>query len=117
MIFRREVTPGDHAARDRGGVVQDAVDAVADPHVLALGLEVDVGGALLDALRDHAVDELDDGRVAGRLADLGDLAGRGLLLVLLDRLGDRRVELARVGDRGLDVLGGRDRRAARRGRS
>ena len=51
----------------------------------------------LDALRDHAVDELDDGRVAGGLADLGDLAEvAGLLLVLLDRLGDRGVELARV---------------------
>ena len=35
------------------------------------------------------------GRVAGRLADLGDLAGGGaLLLVLLDRLRDRGVELA-----------------------
>ena len=97
MILRREVTPGDHAARHRGRVVQHAVDAVADAHVLALGLEVDVGGALLDALGDHAVDELDDRRLAGGLADLGDLAEVVvLLLVLLDRLGDRGVELARV---------------------
>ena len=62
------------------------------------------------ALRDHAVDELDDGGVAGRLADLGDLAGgEALLLVLLDRLGDRGVELGRVRDGGVDVLGGCDR--------
>ena len=101
---------GDHAARHRGGVVEDAVHAVANPHVLALRLEVDVGRALLDALRDHAVDELDHGSIAGRLADLGDLAA-GLLLVLLDRLRDRGVELGGVRNSGVDVLGGRDRGA------
>ena len=51
MIFRRETTPGDHAARDRGGLVQHAVDAEAHAHVLAVRLEVDVRGALLDGLR------------------------------------------------------------------
>ena len=81
MILRRDDDAGDHAARHRGRVVQHAVDAVADAHLLALGLEVDVGGALLDALGDHAVDELDDRRLAGGLADLGDLAAAlGLLL-------------------------------------
>ena len=71
MIFRREVTPGDQAARDGGGLVQHAVDAEAHAHVPALGLEVDVGGALLHRLGDDAVDELDDRRVLGGLADLG----------------------------------------------
>ena len=65
---------GDHAAGHRRRVVKHAVDAVAHAHVLALGLEVDVRDPFLDALRDHAVDKLDDGRVARRLADLGDLA-------------------------------------------
>ena len=49
MIFRRETTP----ATIRRGIVrrvaQHAVDAEAHAHLAALGLEVDVGGALLDA--------------------------------------------------------------------
>ena len=104
---------GDHAPRNGRGVVQDAVDAVADPHLLAVGLEVNVRGAFLDALGDHAVDELDDRCLAGRLADLGDRAASpsAPLLVLFDRLGDRGVELARIGDRRDDVLGGGDHRA------
>ena len=41
---------------------------------LAVGLEVDVRGAVLDGLGDDRVDELDDRRVVGGLADLGDHA-------------------------------------------
>ena len=37
------------------------------------GLEVDVGGALVDALGDERVDELDDRRVVGGLAQVDDL--------------------------------------------
>ncbi len=47
------------ALRDRRRLAEHAVDAEADPHVAAVGLEVDVGGALLDRLGDDRVDELD----------------------------------------------------------
>ena len=66
MILRREVTPATMRRGHGRRVVQHAVDAVAHAHVLALGLEVDVRDALLDALGDHAVDELDDRRVRRR---------------------------------------------------
>ena len=65
-------------------VLQHAVDAEAHAHLAAVGLEVDVGGALLDGLGDDLVDELDDRRVVGGLAQVDDLGGPGLLL-LLDR--------------------------------
>ena len=82
---------GDHPPRHASGLAEDAVDPEADAHVLLLDLEVDVGGALVDRLAEDRVDELDDRRVVGRLAQLGDV-GRlrlDLLLVLGDRLGDR----------------------------
>ena len=60
----------DHPARDLRGLAQHAVDAEAHAHLAALGLEVDVRGALLDGLGDDRVDELDDRRVVGGLADL-----------------------------------------------
>ena len=101
---------GHHAAGDRGGVVEHAVDPVADAHVLAVRLEVDVRSAFLDPFCDHAVDQLDHRRVARRLADLGDLAHvRRLFGLLLDCLGDRGVELRGVDERGIDVLGGGNR--------
>ena len=46
--------------RHRGGLLEHAVDAVADAHLVVAGLEVDVGGAALDGLLDHPVHELDD---------------------------------------------------------
>ena len=46
----REVTAGITARRDDRRLVEHAVDAVADPHLLLAGLEVDVGGAALDGL-------------------------------------------------------------------
>ena len=108
MIFTRETTPGDHAARDLGRLAQHAVDAEAHAHLAALGLEVDVGRALLDRLGDDRVDELDDRRVVRGLADLGDLGE--LLLALLDRLGDRVVEPAHAADQAVDVVGRGDHR-------
>ena len=56
------------------------------------GLEVDVGGALVRRLAEDRVDELDDRRVVGRLAQLGDLAELVLRLVLVDGLGDGALE-------------------------
>ena len=58
-----DLQPGDHGGlhllRDRRDLPGDAVDARADDHVLLLGLEVDVGGAVLDRLGHRRVDELD----------------------------------------------------------
>ena len=69
---------------------------------------MDVGGALLDALADERVDQLDDRRVGGGLAQVDDLAG----VVLLERVGDddvvQRVEAL---DERVDVLLGGDGRA------
>ena len=66
MIFSRLITPSCIAF----GIVRhrprDAVDPRADDHVVLLRLEVDVGGAVLDRLRERRVDELDRGRVVAR---------------------------------------------------
>ena len=53
-----------------GHLVQDAVDAVAHPHLGLLRLDVDVGGAVTDRLGDQGVDELDDRRVVQRVGGL-----------------------------------------------
>ena len=67
---------GHGAGGDHGGLLEHAVDPVADAHVLVAGLEVDVGGAALDGLLDHAVHELDDrGVLAGR-AEVDRRSGR-----------------------------------------
>jgi hypothetical protein len=66
------------------GLVQDAVDAVADAQFVLGRLEMDVGGAVLEGLPDDLVDELDD---AGFLVALGDL------LVLADEQFERLVIL------------------------
>ena len=68
--------------------LQHAVDAEAHAQLVAVGREVDVGGALLDGLGDDPVDELDDRRVVGRLAQLDDLGAALLLLLDAGRLDD-----------------------------
>ena len=102
MIFTREIDARDHPARDLGGLAEHAVHAEAHAHLAALGLEVDVRGAVLDRLGDDRVDELDHRRVVRGLADLGDLGE--LLLALLDGRGDRVVEPAHAPDQALDVV-------------
>ena len=73
------------------------------------GLEVDVRRALLDALGDERVHELDDRRVLGGVAQVEDL---GALVVLVDALlDDDVVEGVQALDELMDVLGRRDRRA------
>src|SRR5215218_7171880 len=59
---------GDHGQRHDRRLLEHAVDAVADPHLLLLRLEVDVGGAALDGLGDHPLHELDDRCVLARRA-------------------------------------------------
>ena len=109
MIFTRRDDAGDHPLRHPRRLVQHAVDPEADPHLALVRLEVDVGGALGDRLAEDRVDELDHRRVVGRLAQLGDLAPRPRLLVLLDRLGDRGLERVEAADQRLDVVLGGDR--------
>jgi hypothetical protein len=50
-------------------LVEHAVDAVLDHHLVVAGLDVDVRGAALDGVEDDRVDELDDRR--GVLRDRG----------------------------------------------
>ena len=96
---------GHEAPRHARGLAEHAVDAVAHDEVALDGLEVDVGGALLDALADERVHELDDRRVGGRLAQVDDLGA----VVLVDRLGDDDlVEGVQALDERGDVLLGRD---------
>ena len=83
MILMRETTPAAMRRGMRGRLGQHAVDAEADAQLAAVGLEVDVRGALVDCLGDERVDELDDRRLVGGLAqvdDLGTLVGDGLLV-------------------------------------
>ena len=96
---------GDHAARDRGRLAQHAVDAEAHAHVAALGLEVDVRGALLDRLGDDRVDELDDRRVVGGLADLGDVGELLLAVSIASATASSRRLIA--ADQAGDVVGRR----------
>ena len=100
-------------------LMEHAVDAVPDPDVALGGLDVDVGGAVLNGLADQEVDELDDRGVLDDLADMGEVVlrlhlaggqGRDILgialhpVMALDRLEDG----APGGDHGADV-GARDR--------
>ena len=80
----REMTAGT-ALRDGRGLLEHAVDAVADPHLVVLGLEVDVGGAALDGLRDDPVHELDDRRVLAAGAEVD----RRVLAHVVQRRGGR----------------------------
>ena len=106
--------PGDHPLRDARRLVQHAVDPEAHAHVALVGLEVDVGGALGDRLAEDAVDELDDGGVLGRLAQLDQLrlVDALLLLGLVDRLADRALKRVEAPDQRVDVLLGGHRDAA-----
>ena len=71
---------------------------------------MDVGGSELDRLGDDRVHELDDRRVLGGLAQVDDLGGAGLVL-LLDRLLDGVIEAVQLGDQRGDVLARGDGRA------
>jgi len=94
---------GDHPPRDLRRLVQDPVDPEAHSHLGLVGLEVDVGCPIVDRLREDRVDELDHRRVVRGLAQLGDLR-LALLLLLLERLGDRGLERVHPADERLDVV-------------
>ena len=108
---------GDHPLRDPRRLVQHPVDPEADPHLVLIRLEVDVGRALAHRLGEDRVDELDHRGVVGGLVELGDLGLSLLLLLLVDRLGDRRLERVHAADQGVDVVRRRDRDAGSGARS
>ena len=75
-----DLQPGDHAGLDRLAatridLVQHAVDAEPHPQVVLGRLEVDVGGAVLDRLRDQQVDVPDDRRVVDDRRQVATTAG------------------------------------------
>ena len=84
-IFDAGDDRGDRARRHGRGLLEHAVDAVADPHLLFLGLEVDVGRAALHRLGDDAVHELDDRRVLAGGAEVDRL----VLADVVERRGGR----------------------------
>ena len=96
----RDVTAGITASGDDRRLLEHAVDAVANPHLLLLRLEVDVGCAALDGLADHALHELDHRRVLAGGAEVDRrgrqvverpaavaVAGRRLGELVVDRVG------------------------------
>src|SRR6266566_4285404 len=83
-------------------LVQHAVHPEADAEDLLVRLEVNVGGALLDCLDKHHVDQLHHRRFVGRLLQLEDI-DLGAFLALLDDLdiGQVRLHVRQDGGDGL----------------
>ena len=71
---------GRQAHRVARAVAQDAVDAEAHADVLHRGLDVDVGGAVLDGVGQQAIDGLHGRAGLAGLAQLGQLAGGEVVL-------------------------------------
>ena len=63
MIFRRETSAACSARGGSHDVAQHAVDAKAHDRARLVGLDVDVGRALAQRLRQQRVDHADDRRV------------------------------------------------------
>ncbi len=124
--------------REAEGLLEDAVDAVPHENRVALGLDVDVACAGLDALDEHLVRQLDDrwqlgvggdrAEVLALVAELvhhQGLAGRHELEELLERfleavgMRERVLHLDVGRDHGLHALPGRelDGLQRRRGRA
>jgi hypothetical protein len=70
ISFRREMMAAFQLARRRLLVEQHAVHAEAHAKLFLERLDVDVAGAVLDGLPDHGVDQPDDGRLAGHVAQM-----------------------------------------------
>src|SRR6266478_6286948 len=59
--------------RRRLAIMQDAVQPVADPEAILVGLDVDVRGLRGHRLVDQQADQPDDGRLEGHVAKLVDV--------------------------------------------
>ncbi len=69
----REISSGATRALGLQHLAQHAVHAEADDQAVLVGLDVDVGGVLLDRLRQHGVDQADDRGVVLALHEVGRL--------------------------------------------
>ncbi len=88
---------GDRVRGHRRGLLEHAVDAVADAQLLLVGLEVDVGAAAVDGLLDDPLDHLDDrGVLAG-----GAERDRRLLAEVVERAGGLLGRALRLDDAGV----------------
>ena len=111
-------------ARDDGGlelarrrllVEEHAIHAEAYAEFLLEGLDVDVAGAVLNGLPDHGIDQPDDGRLAGHVAQVlevfvglrgADFGIEGLLGALAVVLVDGVEDVLFGGQRGFDFQAG-----------
>jgi hypothetical protein len=112
MIFTREITA---AERRRGGdstFVQHAVDAVAHDQPVLEWLDVDVGGARLQRLREDEVHEPDHRRLGSEVLQVLDIAPVLLVVARLDALDDgahgRLAAAIQPLERRVDLVGRRD---------
>ncbi len=94
---------GGLARRDARDVAHHAVDAVADEQLAVLGIEVDVGGAVADRLRDDRAHEPDGWAVVGGLLERG-LKRRVLLLGLGLLVVDEVAEAAAAGQQRVEAV-------------
>jgi len=98
---------GGHPPRHRGDVAKHPIDAQAHAQILAIGGQVQVGGALFDGLADELVNEPHDGRVVGGLVQLDDrrlLRAKAAVVAFVNDVANAR----ETGDHVRDVLAGRD---------
>ena len=65
-----------HLRRHRG-LVEDTVDAVANGHLVLVGLDMDIASPLVHRLDDDLVDQADDRRLLGHLQQILAAAGDG----------------------------------------
>ena len=105
MILMRETTPMAIRRLTVAAGASTPSTRNSTLRVALLGVDVDVGGALLDGLGDDRVHELDDGRVAVGLVD-GDVAFARLLLFLVDDVLDRLVHPREPREQQVEVLDG-----------
>ena len=57
--------------------MQDTVDAVANGHLVLVGLDMDIAGPFVHRLDDDLVDQSDDRRLLGHLQQVITAAGHG----------------------------------------
>jgi hypothetical protein len=112
MTLMRDTSAACSGARRRHHVAQHAIDAIADHRAVFIGFQMNVGGALAQALRQQRVDQPDDRRVVFRFEQIADgrnvLRQRGEVNLLFQVVHDLRGMgfLARIGLRqtGIEIF-------------